>query len=125
VIVLDSSAVLAVLRSEPGSDVVLEHAKGAAISAVNLVEIVSTVVDRGGVASVARRNVARLQILVIPFDEAQAQRAAELRAATRPFGLSLGDRACISLAERMEARVMTADRQWAKARLPVEVELIR
>jgi ribonuclease VapC len=125
VIVLDSSAVLAVFRSEPGADLVLDHAKGAAISAVNLVEIVSTVIDRGGTAAAARRNVARLQMTVVSFDEGQAQSAAELRPLTRHLGLSLGDRACLALAQKLGATVLTGDRHWAQLDLGVEIQLIR
>ncbi len=124
-IVLDSSAVLAVLRSEPGADFVLEHSHGAAISAVNLAEVVSIIVDRGGTPEAARRNVARLQMVPVPFDEAQAQRAGELRPLTRPLGLSLGDRACLALAEKLAATVLTGDRPWARLDLGIKIQLIR
>ena len=124
-IVLDSSAVLAVLRSEPGSDFVLERSKGAAISAVNLAEVISTVIERGATAAAAKRNVARLRMTIVSFDEAQAQRAGELRPLTRHLGLSLGDRACLALAEKLKAVVLTGDRGWARLDLGLEIQLIR
>ncbi|MEA3054269.1 MAG: hypothetical protein QOG72_3172 [Sphingomonadales bacterium] len=124
-IVFDSSAILALLFEEPGGTVVAANLLGGVVSTVNHSEIVGRMIDRGQGFSDARKTVARLRLDTIPFDREQADRAAELRASTRPFGLSLGDRACIALAERMGARVMTADRQWAKAPLPVEIELIR
>ncbi|MGH8147753.1 MAG: PIN domain-containing protein [Rhodanobacteraceae bacterium] len=51
---------------------------------------------------------------VVPFDEAQANLAAELRPDTRKLGLSLGDRCCLALARLHAARVITADAAWRK-----------
>lgn len=123
--VFDSSAILAFLFEEPGGDRVAERLRGGLLSSVNHCEVIERMLDRGQSIAGARANVARLQLEIVPFDAAQAERAAELRASTMPFGLSLGDRACIALAERLAAPVMTADRQWGKAALPVEIEVIR
>ena len=124
-IIFDSSAILAFLFEEPGGDRVAEQLRGGYLSSVNHCEVIERMLDRGQSIAGARASVARLQLEIVPFDQAQAERAAELRAATTRFGLSLGDRACIALAERIGARVVTADRQWAKAPLPVEIEVIR
>ena len=51
--------------------------------------------------------------------------AGQLRAATQEKGLSLGDRACVALAMREQAGIVTADRAWAGLDPGVEVELIR
>jgi len=40
-------------------------------------------------------------------------------------GLSLGDRACLALALREQAPVLTGDRAWSKVDVGVEVVLIR
>lgn len=124
-IVLDSSAVLAVLRDEPGADFVLERSQGAAISTVNLAEVMSTIAGRGGDIAVAKRNVGRLRMRVIPFDAAQAERVGELRPLTRHLSISLGDRACLALAEKLGASALTVDRPWRRLELGVKVELIR
>lgn len=50
---------------------------------------------------------------------------AELRPRTKPQGLSLADRACLVLAERLGAPALTADRSWARADVHTEVKLIR
>ena len=61
----------------------------------------------------------------VPFDEVQARLAGELVAQTRPYGLSLGDRACLALAIQRKATVYTTDAAWKKLNLPIEVEVIR
>lgn len=124
-IVLDSSAVLAGLQGEPGGDHVLQHSLGASVSAVNVCEVITSLVDRGGSPEAARRSVTRLKMNIVPFDEPQAQRAGELRPLTRHLGLSLGDRACLALAEQLGAKVLTADRPWDQLKLGIDIELIR
>jgi ribonuclease VapC len=129
--VLDASALLAYLRDESGADVVADAvATGAAISTVNLGEVLSRVADRGGdPARVSRqmtdRGLLDGAITVEPFTNADAVEVARLRPLTRDLGLSLGDRACLSLARRLDAPVLTADSAWSKLGLPLELRQIR
>jgi PIN domain nuclease of toxin-antitoxin system len=44
---------------------------------------------------------------------------------TAPFGLSLGDRACLATGVCENMPVMTADKIWQKIPLPLDVQLIR
>jgi PIN domain nuclease of toxin-antitoxin system len=60
-----------------------------------------------------------------PFDEPLAFETGALRAATRDRGLSLGDRACLALAQRLGASVLTADRAWQGLDLGIPVEVLR
>lgn len=124
-IVLDASAVLAVIFQEPGGDLVVQNALGSWLSAVNYAEVVTKVVDQGFDADRATRAMRRLRPQLSPFDQAQAQRTGELRTATAGLGLSLGDRACLALAETLDATVLTADRNWARLNLGIRIELIR
>ena len=70
-------------------------------------------------------DVNALPLQVHAFDAAQAWRAGLLRRETRARGLSLGDRACLALAEALEAPAMTTDRAWAALGLDVEVTVVR
>lgn len=124
-VALDTSAVLALLFDEPGRERVDPVVDEALISAVNLAEIVSKLVESGYEDAEAERAIDGLLPLVVPFDIPQAVDAGALRRETRQFGLSLGDRACLALARRELARVLTADRVWADLDLGIEIEVIR
>jgi PIN domain nuclease of toxin-antitoxin system len=124
-VVLDASAVLALINGEPGSEIVAKTLNVAAVSAVNIAEIATRLVDRGASIEGVREQVDRLPFEIVAFDDAAALHAADLRPETRRFGLSLGDRACLSLARRLGVPAFTADRHWAKIDIGVEVRLIR
>lgn len=124
-VVLDSSALLAALLVEPGGDVVADAMKVAIMSSVNATEVVSKLVDRGLTLSKAQQAFGLFQLDILPFDAAQAMAAAALRAPTVKYGLSLGDRACIALAQQLNVPVMTADKAWAKLDIGVEIKVVR
>ncbi len=110
--VLDASALLAVMLGERGAEEVLERIPGAVIGAVNLAEVVAKLQERGVPDAEIDREIAELDLPVIPFDAAQAMAAGKLRARTRPLGLSLGDRACLALAMARDVPAVTTDRGW-------------
>ncbi len=123
--VLDASAVLAVLQLERGADVVMDHLKDAVISAINLTEVASKLVDSGLSIAEARRTIDMLGMDVEPVDEAQAYAASAMRPATKRFGLSVGDRHCLTLGAKLGAMVVTADKAWASATTGIDVKAIR
>ena len=129
--VLDASALLAHLRDEPGADVVGEAiASGAVISTVNLAEVFSRVADRGEdpaklAAELTQSGLLDGAITVEPFTAADAIDAGRLRPLTRDAGLSLGDRACLALARRLDAPALTADTDWQGVAHGVELRPIR
>jgi ribonuclease VapC len=123
--VLDSSAVLAVLNGEPGAKVVMAALDGALVSTVNYAEIVAKLVERGNSYADALSAIQTIALTTVDFDLALAQRTGTLRAETAKRGLSLGDRACLSLAEREGLPAITADRSWVDAVSGVEVRLFR
>jgi len=123
--VLDASAVIAYLHKEPGRDALEGLLDEAAISAVNVAEVATRLIDRGGSQSEARKAVEDLGIETVPFGDALAYEVAALRSATKHAGLSLGDRACLATAKRLGVRAITADRQWSRLRVGVQVQVIR
>ena len=112
-VVLDASAVLALLFEEPGAEIARAHLRAGVIGAANLAEVLAKLSDHGLPAPEAAHAVAILGLDVAPMTETQAQRSAGMRAATRAAGLSLGDRACLALAAELGAPALTADRGWA------------
>ncbi|MCX7314934.1 MAG: type II toxin-antitoxin system VapC family toxin [Alphaproteobacteria bacterium] len=124
-VILDASAVLAVLFEEPGADVVEGHLSAAVICAPNVTEVVTRLVDKGQTLDEAVSQFSALGLSVASLDEGLAIRAAAFRAATSKRGLSLGDRACLALAEREKLPAVTGDRDWRNLNLAVEIRLIR
>jgi PIN domain nuclease of toxin-antitoxin system len=124
-VVLDASAVLAVLNGEPGAEAVWDCLPGAHLSAVNAAEVAAKLVDGGLGAEHAGQSLERLGARVVPFEAVDVVSVAHIRLATRSAGLSLGDRACLALARRLGLPAVTADRQWRGIQVGVEVRLIR
>jgi ribonuclease VapC len=124
-VVLDASAILALLNSEPGSRVVEESLSEAAVSAVNLSEVISKLSERGMPEAAIRIALEGLGLDVHPFDAVTAYSAGRLRPATRGLGLSMGDRACLALGMSLSAPVLTADSSWKKLKVGVRIRLIR
>ena len=123
--VFDTSAVIAVLRNEPGSEDLVGRFQGGAISAVNVAEIITHGVRSCIPAEEIRADFESLKLTVHSFDVAAATATGALAAATRRFGLSLGDRACLALAKSLGAKAITADRVWGKLDLGVLIEVFR
>lgn len=124
--VLDSSAVLAYLWSEPGADGVIEAMDGTAvISTVNVAEIASKLDDMVMDDAAVRSVVLALSITSVDFDGDQALLAGQLRRQTRHRGLSLGDRACLALALTQKGTVYTTDRAWLSLELGLEIRITR
>jgi PIN domain nuclease of toxin-antitoxin system len=124
-IVVDASIILAAVLQEPGHEVIFQLAKPPLISAVNLAEARSKMVDKGYPQEGIDESLAMFRLSVVAFDDKQAVVAAELRRTTRSHGLSLGDRACLALALSQDAVALTTDRAWQGIDLPVQVELVR
>jgi ribonuclease VapC len=124
-IVFDSSVVLAHLNSEPGSERATPLFGDALISTVNVAEVVTKLVERGARLDIIRAALSRYGLQTVVYDEALAERTGALRAKTKAFGLSLGDRACLALAERSGLPVLTADRLWKDLGLSIDVQLLR
>ena len=125
-IVLDASALLAVLNREPGAEKLTSQLLSAATSStVNLAEVQSKLVSRGIKPDEAwEATISPIRESAVFTDE-QAKIAGSLIARTSAFGLSLGDRACLALGIALKAPVYTADRSWKNLKLGVRIHLVR
>jgi ribonuclease VapC len=125
--VLDASALLALLLGEPGADAVRVVLADAAISTVNLGEVVGHFARHGAAEADIRQVLDPLPLERIPLDAELAYASGLLLPATRSAGLSFGDRTCLALARRLGVKAVTADRAWPQiaAAVAVEIELIR
>lgn len=125
-VVLDASAILAVVYGEPGSEKLTpELLANALVSSVNLAEVHSKLVARGWDVIQAWEDCTSVVDEVVAFSLAQAKSVGSLIPATRSLGLSLGDRACLALALEQKAVVYTADRSWRNLKLDLRINLIR
>ena len=125
-IVLDASALLAVLNREPGAEKITPQLlSGATSSSVNLAEVQSKLVSRGIKPDEAWEATISPIREASAFTDDQAKIAGSLIAQTSAFGLSLGDRACLALGIALKAPVYTADRSWRNLKLGVRIHLVR
>ena len=126
IVVLDASALLALLFDESGADMVAARLASSVISAVNLSEVAAKLVDRGMPDVAISATFGEFDLDVRAFDAEQARMAGAMRGPTKAFGLSLGDRACLALAHQLQAVAFTADRAWSGLGLDgVRVTVIR
>lgn len=123
--VLDSSAILAFLNDEPGTERVAEALEEAVVSTVNISEVITKLIDAGIPEEQIKLVLGYLSCEIESFNLEDAWQSAKLRLITRDRGLSLGDRACLSLALKLGLPVLTADRVWSSLALEIEVQVIR
>ncbi len=125
-VVLDASALLALLNQEPGAEKLTpELLSGAAISTVNLAEVHSKLVARGLRPDEAWEATMTPIGEAVPFDMEHARLVGNLIAKTRRLGLSLGDRACLALGLALKLPVYTADKSWKRLKVGVPIHTIR
>ncbi|MFT4287934.1 type II toxin-antitoxin system VapC family toxin [Nocardioides sp.] len=111
--VLDASALLAYLQGEPGADVVEESlAAGAVCGAANWSETAQKVIAVGGDWGLTRALLESYGLAVEAVTADDGEWAA--RRWRRGEGLSLGDRLCLALGERLGCDVLTADAAWGE-----------
>lgn len=127
--VMDSSALLAISKGEIGCERVMEilEKQDCVISSVNMAEVATRLLDMGLAEKHLAQACNQFGLDVVDFDQEQSLVAAKLRLVTKSAGLSLGDRACLALAQCMQGCAVTADHAWndVKDGLGVQVLQIR
>jgi ribonuclease VapC len=128
-VVLDASAILAFLQGEPGEDVVrlALHDSSCLVSAANQAEVIAKALDRGATVEAIQSVLADLAYTVVDITAEDGAQAGWMRDISRKMGLSLGDRLCLAVAQRLKAQVLTADRPWLSVAplLGLDIQCIR
>jgi ribonuclease VapC len=100
------------MRSEPGSDKIAAISHRSTISSVNLTESIHKVVQKGSARRIVEQLFRELRLNVVEWSEDLSYSSAEFAMFGRSHGLSLGDRACLTLARNLHATAVTSDRAW-------------
>jgi PIN domain nuclease of toxin-antitoxin system len=125
-VVLDASAILAVINREPGEEKLTPELLASSVgSAVNLAEVHTKLVSRGWTSGEAWEDATSPVREVVPFDQEQARITGDLVLQTASLGLSLGDRACLALGIALNAPIYTAEKAWKKLKLGLAIHVIR
>jgi ribonuclease VapC len=128
-VVLAASALFSYLLQEPGAEVVDGLLSDARMASVNWAEVVQKLLSAGVGVQGMREKLQALGMQVEPFLATDGQRAGHLWPFTRQQGLSLGDRASLSLSLslglRLGLKVVTCDRAWAELPLELETQVLR
>jgi ribonuclease VapC len=124
-VVLDTSALLALLFNEPGASVTTDRGCNGLLSAVSYSETLAKSLDRGVPLETVERVLANLQLTIVPFDVDHGITAATFRPLTRKLNFSFADRACLATARIARLPALAAEQKWPKVDLGVEIVLIR
>ncbi|MGA2205749.1 MAG: type II toxin-antitoxin system VapC family toxin [Terracidiphilus sp.] len=125
-VVLDASAMLALLQNERGAEKLTDEILDDAVaSTVNLAEVQSKLVKKGQPPGEAWEDVLSTVTAAEPFTSEQAKIAGSLIAKTEKYGLSLGDRSCLALAIALQAPVYTTEQAWRNLKVGVPIHVIR
>ncbi len=130
--ILDASAILAIMLREKGHESLgpIVETGNCLVTTVNYCEVLSKLSEHGMPTGEALSAFEELQATLIDFDADLALRAAALRVRTRTIGASIGDRACLALAEKTAESavtpiVYTSDHSWSKLKWGFRVVNIR
>lgn len=123
-VVLDASAILALLKNERGASKVAGVIADASVCAINQAEVISHFIHLGAPLDDVRAMLGTLPYTIVAADDAMAWEAGNLRATTASAGLSLGDRFCLALAKRLGVAAYTADKAWRDVAVEVGSKVV-
>lgn len=125
--ILDASALLALLNSETGAEVIEPLLTYSIMGTVNVAEVIAELNKKLDISPEESKEMVSIMIdQIIPLEFDQSIEVGRLRKMTQGFGLSLGDRACIALGIKLNLPVYTADRVWKELQInDLDIRLIR
>ena len=125
-VILDASALLALIQEETGAEIIKPLLKFSVMSAVNVTETLSVLQRTNISPEEGLTLITDIVPTIVPFDLEQAEQVAKLHPLVQPQGLSLADRACIALGIKLQIPIYTADRIWDELKLDnIDIRLIR
>lgn len=124
-IILDASAIIAMLKDEPGAEIVADALPYAIVSTVSISEVYAVMIRSGIPEQKTSTILSDLIGQIDSFDYDQALLAASLKIQHKELGLSFGDCACLALAKIHHLPVMTADKIWGKLKIGIKINIIR
>lgn len=125
-VVLDASALLALIKNETGGNIIENLLGNIVMSSVNVSEVASILLDSSMSLEECKDVIEPFVDSIISFDSELSFVAASLKKLTKHKGLSLGDRACIALGIKLKAPIYTADKVWAELNIDkADIKLIR
>jgi len=122
---LDTSAIIALLKKEPGYEILEGLIANSSISSVNLSELVAVLVRSGITEDEIDEIITDIAPEIIPFSENLAIQAGKLAKHTKDFGLSLGDRACVATGIHHNMTIYTTDKIWQELKPLADIILVR
>lgn len=124
-IVLDASAILALIQEEPGAEVIKPLLKYSVTSTVNVAETLTSLQKIDISPEEGLEYISLLIDEIVDFDLDQAMDVSILYPKVKHKGLSLGDRACLALGKKYCTTIYTADKVWQDACSELDIQLIR
>lgn len=129
--VLDSSALIAYMRGEPGRPVVARAiAQGTSVSLLNWAEVLTKFRQWGQepeavMARFRSESFLNQNVQFVSLVAADSVQIAKLWPFARAHNLSLGDRACLALGLRLRLPVLHAEHRWEGLDIGVRLQNIR
>lgn len=123
--VLDTSALLAMMQDAPGGSLVGVKIHHSAISALNLSEVLDYCHGHQIPIEGMVDDLRALGLQIHSFSAEDAAIVAAITSRLGPSNLSLADRSCLALAQRLRIPALTADRSWKDLDLDVEIRVLR
>ncbi|MDQ5920490.1 MAG: hypothetical protein QG673_546 [Pseudomonadota bacterium] len=126
--VMDASAIIAVANQEPHIPELPQMFLSSIITTINLAEALIVIIKK---LNLNIDNIwDELRNFVpnhYPINDELTYAIVKMAPYTNQFGLSLGDKCCLGLAQKLKLPVYTGDRIWKKleTQLNIEVNLIR
>jgi ribonuclease VapC len=102
-VILDASALLALLKDAPGADIIEPLLGRITMSSINVSEVAESLLNSEMTLQECQEAILPFISTIVPFDEEQAFLAAELKKQTNDYNLSPEDRACLALGQKIEA----------------------